>query len=99
MSSGEKMIHLQSLLTEEAEALVDATVATVIYTQQLYQDCMNILTIQRGLSMLFWTNYRTSEIQTYHIRKIIHSTPHFFSQLSTTFNNSVLFMIFTPQST
>ena len=72
------MIHLQSLLTEEAKVLVDGYGCNGDLYAAAFQDCKNILTIQRGLSKLFLTNCQTLETQTYQILKIIHSTPHFF---------------------
>ena len=66
MSSADKIIHLKLLLSGEAKAIVDG------------YDCNGDLEIQRGLSMLTLTNYRTLETQTYQIRKGIHSTPRFY---------------------
>ena len=78
MSSAEKMIHLQSLLTGEAKALVDGCGCN----GDLYTAALSRLQEHFGNSKrivnAFLDKVSSLEIQTYQIRKVIHNTPRFF---------------------
>ena len=55
-----------------------ANVATIIYPQQPYQECRQILAILRGLSMFFLTNCQILETEAHQILKITYNIPHSF---------------------